>query len=195
MGRRPRVQFPGALYHVTARGVDRLPIVRDDVDRERWMAQLASVVERRQIRVYAYCLMDNHYHVLTETPEANLDVAMLLLNSPYASAFNRRHGRIGPLLQGRYDAVLVERQEHLLEVARYVVLNPVRARICSRAEDWRWSSYRATAGLCRCPKLLSVEWLLGQFGERDEDSARSRYAEFVADGAPTASLAGLLVAA
>jgi putative transposase len=113
---------------------------------------------------------------------------------PHPRRFNRRHGRIGHLFERRYSSVLIEREPHLLEACRYVVLNPVRAGLCETADDWRWSSFRATAGLAGVPPFLVVDWLHGQFG-RDAVAARDQYVAFVNQGSPAASLEGLLVAA
>src|SRR5512135_3705804 len=164
MPRPPRVQYEGALYHVTSRGNERGAIFTVDADRELLLAILADVVERHAWVCHAYCLMTNHYHLLVQTPRANLWQGMHMLNSRYVKAFQRRCGRGGHLLERRYRPILVERQEYLQEVARYVVLNPVRAGICERAEDWPWSSYRATAGLAPRPSFLTTKWLLGSLG-------------------------------
>lgn len=188
MPRPPRVQYEGALYHVTSRGNERTDIFVHDADRELLLAILADVVDRLEWICHAYCLMTNHYHLVVQTPQANLWQGMHMLNSRYVKAFQRCHGREGHLLERRYRPVLVERQEHLLGVARYVVLNPVRAGICERAEDWPWSSYRATAGLAPRPAFLTTEWLLGSFG-----GDVRRYRDFVAAGSPAASVEGLLL--
>jgi REP element-mobilizing transposase RayT len=146
MARPLRIEFAGALYHVTSRGNRRADIFLDDEDRGRFLAGLRSVIERYRWLCSAYCLMDNHYHLLIETPAANLSQGMRQLNSVYTQAFNRRHGGVGHVLQGRYKAILVEADAYLLELARYIVLNPVRAGMVRGAGDWPWSSYRATAG-------------------------------------------------
>ena len=176
-----RIQFPNALYHVTSRGVDRGPIFRDDEDPRTFVTLLARELERSRWLCHAYCLMPNHFHLVVETLEATLSKGMHRLNSRYAQAYNRRHGRTGHLLQGRFHAVLIEKERHLLEVARYVVLNPCRAGLCGHPDDWDWSSYRATAGLDASQKPVSPEFLLAQFGTSPE-RAKSRYREFVAEG-------------
>ncbi|MDQ3875940.1 MAG: transposase [Actinomycetota bacterium] len=190
----PRPQFPGGLYHVTFRGVNRRRIVVDDVDRELWLGRLAAAVPRTGVVLHSWCLMTNHGHLVVETPHANVAEFVQIVNSPYARSFNRRHGKVGHVFGERYASRVIEKESHLLEVARYVVLNPVRAGICERAEDWRWSSYRATAGLARPPAFLTTAWLLAHFA-RDRGVAAARYAEFVAEGAPAKTLAGLLAAA
>lgn len=182
MARPLRLEFEGALYHVTARGNAGALIYRDDADRRRFVDFLGRTVERRGWLCYAYCLMGNHYHLVFETPSPSLARGMRDLNGMYTQTFNRRHGRSGHVFQGRYHAALVQRDAHLLEVCRYVVLNPVRAGLATRAEDWVWSSYRATAGLAAKPAHLRTAWLLGQFG-RGGHAAQRAYAAFVAEGA------------
>ena len=181
MARPLRLEFRGALYHVTARGDAQEAIVRDDEDRTRCLEVLAHTVGRFHWRVHAYCLMDNHYHLLIETPEANLARGMRHFNGVYTQRFNRRHHRVGHVLQGRYKSILVQKDSYLLELARYVVLNPVRAHRVRRAQDWPWSSYRATAGLSDPPVWLTTAWVLAAFGPR-QARARRRYRAFVAEG-------------
>ena len=179
---------------MTARGDNREPIFLDDRDREKHLELLDEVVRREEWSCFAYCLMTNHFHLLIETPESNIAHGMQALNGRYAQSLNRRHGRVGHVFERRYDSVLIETDSHLAEVERYIVLNPVRAQLRQRAEDWLWSSYRATAGLARAPRFLDLDRLLTTFA-RDPQVARARYADFVADGSPAASLAGLLLAA
>ncbi|MEX5282732.1 MAG: transposase [Nitrospiraceae bacterium] len=181
MARPLRLEFPGALYHVTARGNARHAIVLDDQDRQRFLDVLARVVDRFHLLLHAYCLMDNHYHLLVETPEANLSKAMRQLNGVYTQAFNRRHRRVGHVLQGRFRAIVVDRDSYLLELCRYVVLNPVRAKSTRKPETYAWSSYRATAGLAATPPFLAVDWLLSQFGHQ-RLAAQRKYRAFVAEG-------------
>lgn len=181
MARPLRLEFPGALYHVTSRGNAREAIVADDVDRANWATVLAQAVERFNWRLHAYCLMDNHYHLLLETPQPNLARGMRHLNGVYTQTFNRRHHRVGHLFQGRYQAILVEKDAHLLELSRYVVLNPVRAKMVAHPRRWAWSSYRATAGDTNCPPFLTTDWIWAQFGSRIS-SAQTRYRQFVAEG-------------
>lgn len=176
-----RLEYAGAVYHVTSRANARGPLFRDDPDRRAFLRTLAEVVARYRWLCHAYCLMDNHYHLLLETPRPNLALGLRRLNGVYAQAFNRRHRRVGHLVQGRYKAVLVERESHLLELCRYVVLNPVRARLCATATEWTWSSYRATAGEAPVPAFLTVAWVLAHFGAPTQEAAR-RYRTFVAEG-------------
>ncbi len=185
MGRPLRIEFPGALYHVTARGNARQDIFIDDDDRQLFLGVLEQVVSRFHLLLHAYCLMDNHFHLVLETPEGNLSRAMRQLNGVYTQAFNRRHGRVGHV-QGRFKAILVERDSYLLELCRYVVLNPVRARITREPATYRWSSYRATVGLDPAPSFLSADWPLSQFGKQ-RANARRKYKAFVAEGTSQAS--------
>lgn len=181
MSRPLRLQYPGAVYHVTARGNTRQAIVRDDNDRHRFVATVASMVEQYQVVCHAWVLMNNHYHLLLETPQANLSQALRHLNGVYTQAFNRRHRRAGHLFQGRYRAIIVEKEAYLLELCRYVVLNPVRAKIVRQPRAWRWSSYRATADVEEAPPWLTVDWILEQFG-RTRGRAHREYVQFVAEG-------------
>jgi REP element-mobilizing transposase RayT len=181
MARRPRSEFPGAIHHVTARGNDRARIYRGDADKAQFLAMLGWIARRQGWRCHAYCLMDNHYHLLVETVNAALGEGLQWLNGTYAQGFNRRCGRSGHLFQGRYHATLVERDAHLLEAARYIVLNPVRAALCDGADTWKWSSYGGTAGECLRDPVLTTELVLAQFGRR-LDVARARYRAFVAEG-------------
>lgn len=181
MARPLRIEYPGALYHVTARGNARQDIFLDDEDRRRFLKVLGHVVGRFHLQLQAYCLMDNHFHLVVETPEANLSKAMRQLNGVYTQAFNRRHGRVGHVLQGRFKAIIVDRDSYLVELCRYVVLNPVRAKITRKADTYPWSSYQATAGLVPTPPFLTVDWLLSQFGKQ-RASAQRKYRAFITEG-------------
>ncbi len=185
MARPLRLEFPGALYHVTARGNARADIYLDDQDRLVFLDLLGKEVRQQRWRCAAYCLMGNHYHLLLETPEPNLSRGMRRLNGAYTQSFNRRHGRVGHLFQGRYKSILVEKDAHFLELCRYVVLNPVRARMVAAAEDYPWSSYGATAGLADAPDWLDTTGVLEGFAD-DTAAAADRYRRFVADGAGAA---------
>ena len=186
MSRQLRLEFPDAIYHVTARGNARAAIFLDDEDRDAFLAVLAECVARFGWLCHAYCLMDNHYHLLIETPDANLSVGMRQLNGVYTQRFNRRHGRVGHVFQGRFKAILVERDSYLLELCRYVVLNPVRAKIVRDAAQYGWSSYLATMGGTAAPPWLQTDWVLSQFG-KGRAVARRKYGEFVAEGVRIAS--------
>jgi len=181
MARPLRIEYAGALYHVTSRGNRRAPVFKDDQDRRDFVVLLAAVVGRFRWLCHAYCLMGNHYHLLVETPEPNLSRGMRQLNGVYTQRHNARHARVGHVFQGRYKAIVVEKESHLLEVCRYVVLNPVRAGMVERAEAWPWSSYRATAGLRGRPEFLTTDWVLQQFG-RERLEAQKEYRRFVGEG-------------
>ena len=181
MARAARVRPAGGIFHISSRGNRRQEIFADDIDREQFLAILGDVVGRYGWRCHAYCLMRNHYHLVIETPAPNLSEGMHRLNSLYAQRFNRRHGVDGHLFQGRFHSVLVDAGWHLLELSRYVVLNPVRAGLCAAARDWRWSSCRAMVGLARPRRFLTIEFLLSQFG-RDMLRAREAFDAFARDG-------------
>jgi REP element-mobilizing transposase RayT len=180
------LEFPGALYHVTARGDRREAVYLDEDDRQRWLELLSQVCERFNWVCHAWCQMTNHYHLLVEIPEGNLSAGMRQLNGVYTQAINRRYGRVGHVFQGRYKAILVEKESYLLELARYIVLNPVRAGIVSDVSEWAWSSYHAAIGTAGSPEWLATDWLLSQFaGDRGE--AIRQYQAFVRDGMGRAS--------
>jgi len=181
MSRPLRIEYAEAVYHVTSRGNARRPIFKDDKDREMLLNILEEVNDRYHWLCHAYCLMNNHYHLVIETPDGNLSKGMRQLNSVYTMRFNRRHGSVGHVFQGRYKAILIQKESHLLEVCRYVVLNPVRAKVVRIPERWRWSSYRATGGIERAHPCLTTDWVLGQFGSKRR-TAEKRYRAFVMDG-------------
>ncbi|MGC8763986.1 MAG: REP-associated tyrosine transposase [Acidobacteriota bacterium] len=181
MARPLRIEYPGAVYHVSSRGNARQRVFLGDVDRVAFLEAVASGVARYGFIIHAYCLMDNHYHLLVETPNANLSLGMQRINGEYTQGFNRRHRRCGHLFQGRFKAVLVQKESHLLEVCRYVVLNPVRAKMVKRVGEWAWSSYKATAGEVKCPPYLSTSWVLSQF-HREKAIAQRLYRRYVAQG-------------
>jgi putative transposase len=181
MSRPLRLEFAGAVFHVTSRGNERREIFRDDEDRQAFLEVLGRVVSMFGFRLYGWVLMGNHYHLLLETPEPTLVRGMRQLNGLYTQRFNRRHRRSGHLFQGRYKAILVEKEAHLMELSRYLVLNPVRAGLVRSAKDWPWSSYRATVGQEAEPPWLDVDGVLGPFGGR-RAAARQRFRAFVSEG-------------
>jgi putative transposase len=181
MARPLRIEFAGALYHVTARGNAREDIYRDDEDRQQFLKLLQNMVNRHDWYCHAYCLMDNHYHLLVETNTPTLSKGMKFLNGTYTQYFNRRHRRVGHVFQGRFKAILVQKDSHLLELARYIALNPVRAQMVHSAEEWRWSSYRAIAGYDESDACLTTKWILAGFAGT-KDAAQQRYREFVQAG-------------
>ncbi|MDV6343604.1 transposase [Nitrosomonas sp. Is37] len=182
MSRPLRLEFPNALYHVTSRGDRRENIYEDDDDRLRFLEILGTVVVDYNWLCHGYCLMDNHYHLIIETLDGNLSKSMRQLNGVYTQASNRRHGRSGHLFQGRYKAILVNKDRYLLELSRYVVLNPLRAKgMVNRLEDWPWSSYLAMVGDVPRPEWLTTDWILSLFGKQ-RIIAMEQYRQFVLKG-------------
>jgi putative transposase len=188
MTRPLRIEFPGAVYHVTSRGDRRESIFLDDTDRQALLAVLGSGLTRYNAQMLAYCLMGNHYHFVLHTRAANLSLLMRHINGVYTQSYNRRHGVVGHLLQGRFKAILVDRDAYLLEVCRYVELNAVRAGLVQKAGDWAWSSYCAHIGQALSPKWLDTVglhgYLLGRAPMNANDSRRAahQYAALVDAG-------------
>ncbi|KQV91061.1 hypothetical protein ASD15_03145 [Massilia sp. Root351] len=182
MSRPLRTQACGALYHVTARGVRRTTIYVDGNDYRVWLGMLGETAARFQFIVHAYCQMPNHFHLAVETPLGNIAAGMRYLNGKYFQYFNRKYQHLGHVSQSRYSAEIIDRQEYLLEVARYLVLNPVRAQLAAVASAWKWSSHRALLGLTRRPDWLHTDWLLSQFGTGPRERHIQAYAEFVMQG-------------
>ena len=181
MARPLRIEYEGAVYHVTSRGNAGEPVFRDEEDRGNILATIKKVRDRYNWLCHGYCLMDNHYHLMIETPDANLSQGMRQLNGVYTQKYNWRHSKAGHLFQGRYKSILVEKDNYLLELCRYVVLNPVRANMVKKPEEWNWSSYRATAGLKSLPDYLTADWILGLFN-RNKREVQKRYRQFVREG-------------
>ena len=177
MSRPLRIQFAGALYHVTSRGNERRDIVLDDHDRKRRLDWLSRTVATYRLRLHAFVLMDNHEHLFVETPQPNLAAAMQYLNASYTGYFNHRYKRSGHLFQGRYHAVLIQNEGHYLEVSRYIHLNPVRAGIVSQPVEWRWSSYPGYVHAGRALPWVTYTQVLAEFG-RDDHAARKAYQSF-----------------
>ena len=186
MSRPIRIEFHNALYHVTSRGDRREDIFEDNEDRLMFLSTLEQTITQFNWICHAWCLMDNHYHLLIQTPDGNLSKGMRQLNGIYTQASNRRHKRVGHLFQGRFKAILADSDAYLLELTRYIVLNPVRADMVKKSADWRWSSYRASVGLEPVAPWLEVDGLLAQFAKR-RSLAQERYAQFVAEGIKAAS--------
>jgi putative transposase len=181
MARSLRIEYPGAVYHVTSRGNKKGSIFENDKDRRAFLDILQSCVEKYLWICHGYCLMGNHYHLLLETPAANLSIGMRQLNGVYTQRFNRAHESVGHLLQGRFKALVVEKESYLLELCRYIVLNPVRSGMVDEPEKWPWSSYLATAGRVRRPEFLHVDWIRSQF-HGDWQEAVVAYERFVLSG-------------
>ena len=181
MARPLRIDIADGVYHVTSRGLERRRMVRDDADRERWVRLLDRVAARRQWRVYAWVLLDNHFHLFLRTPHADLSPGMHDLNAGYASGFNRRWRRHGPLFQGRFHGIVVQRDYHYWELSRYVHLSPLRARITSDPEEYAWGSCRLFFRSSAAPEWLAYEEVLMQHG-RTLRAARRAYRRFLQEG-------------
>jgi len=181
MARPFRLKLAGGLYHVTSRGDRREDIFFDDADRLAWLEVFAQTCKRFNWVCHAWCLMDNHYHIVVETIEGNLAQGMRHLNGVYTQTFNRTHKRVGHVFQGRYKAIIVEKDGYLLELARYVVLNPLRAGMVKDIADWHWSSYAAMLGTQNAPEWLQTDWILGQFSPQRR-RAINLYIDFVRAG-------------
>jgi REP element-mobilizing transposase RayT len=187
MARPLRIELSGGLYHVTSRGDRREDIYFSEDDRRAWLEVFGQVCARFNWVCHAYCQMTNHYHIVVETPEGNLSQGMRQLNGVYTQLVNRAHGRVGHVFQGRFKGILVEKDAYLLELSRYVVLNPVRAGMVADCRDWSWSSYRAMLGEEAVPLWLESDWILGQFAAEREQAVR-RYVDFVRAGVGLPSL-------
>ena len=180
MARPLRIEYPGAFYHVTSRGNEQKDVFKSQRDREKFLEYLESSTERYGAVVHAYCLMSNHYHLLLETPAGNLSQIMRHINGAYTTYFNIKRKRSGHLFQGRYKAILVEFDEYAIELSRYIHLNPVRAGMVARPEEYRWSSFNNYIGRGSAPKWLTMETTLDYFGKRAKE-ARRKYQSFVED--------------
>ena len=181
MSRPLRLEFAGALYHITSRGDRREDICEDDTNRASFLSILDNTCDICNWACHAYCLMNNHYHLLIETPKANLSWGMRQLNGVYTQTFYRAHNRVGHVFQGRYQSILIEKHSYLLELAHYFVLNPVRANMVPLAADWPWSSYLTTAGQTKGPACSHTDWLLAHFAQNKAE-AIARYKQFIAQG-------------
>ena len=181
MARPLRIEFPDAIHHVTSRGNERRAIIRDDVDRRKWLSLLERTVDRHGWRVFAFALMDNHFHLFLQTPSPDLSTGLAHLNGSYAGYFNHRHGRAGHLMQGRFKSILVEGRGYWRELGRYVHLNPVRAGLVERPEDWPWSSYGGYHRPGRRLGWVCYDRVLAEFGG-DTAAGRRAYRQYIAEG-------------
>ena len=181
MARPLRIEIAGALYHVTSRGDRQENIYESDTDRENFLLVLEEVCKQYNWSVHSYCLMSNHYHLLVETPDGNLSKGMRQLNGVFTQKYNRNNNKVGHVFQGRFKGILVDGDAYLMELVRYIVLNPVRAQMVRSARDWKWSSFRATIGVVLCPEWLDREWLLSSFAKR-QSVAIDKFKRFVAEG-------------
>ena len=181
MSRPVRIEFPGAIYHITSKGSQGQIIFRDRDDRAVFLNILDNVVSRFSWLVHSYVLMDEHFHLVVEVLEANLSKGMRQLNGVYTQHYNRRHHEDGPIFHGRFKSVLFEKNTYLLPVCRHVLLNPVRLGTPSQLNRYRWSSFRATTGATKTPSFLHTSDLLSEFSKRDKVS-RQKFREYVEDG-------------
>lgn len=179
MGRPLRIEYSGAHYHVTSRGNEQKDVFKSQKDREQFLSYLESAVFKYGATIHAYCLMSNHYHLLLETPLGNLSQIMKHINGAYTNYFNVKRKRYGHLFQGRYKAILIDADEYAKELSRYIHLNPVRAGMVSRPEEYRWSSYLDYCGERKKPEWLKAAFILDYFGKGK--SAYKSYRRFVED--------------
>lgn len=178
MARPLRIEYPGAFYHITARGNERKDIFRDERDRERFLAYLETAVVRYKAVIHVYCLMNNHYHLLMSTPGGNLSQIVRHINGAYTVYFNKRHHRFGHLFQGRYKAILVDADEYAGELSRYIHLNPVRAGLATLPEGYPWTCYMNYIGRKKAAWWQTTDWLLRYYGKSPEEAKRE-YRAFV----------------
>ena len=178
MARPLRIAFPGAFYHITARGNERKAVFKSIRDRQKFLEYLETATARYNAVIHAYCLMDNHYHLLLETPSGNLPQIMRHINGAYTTYFNVKRARAGHLFQGRYKAIVVEKDEYAKELSRYIHLNPVRAKLAETPDQYKWSSYNFYTGMTKAPNWLHRDFILGYFGDKGT-SAQQGYKKFV----------------
>jgi REP element-mobilizing transposase RayT len=181
VAREPRIEVPGGIYHLSSKGNRGCVVYEDDFERRVFLKQLSLVSRRFGWTCHSFCLMSNHFHLLVQLELGGLSAGMQLLNGSFSRFSNRRHGNVGHLFRNRFWSAQLTDDAHLLQVARYIVLNPVRAGLCERPDDWAWSSYRACAGLEFPPRFLAAAQHLGLFGTTPS-SARRAYREFVRAG-------------
>jgi putative transposase len=184
--RKPRVHGPKTLYHITVLATGHEALFLEDDDRLLLYRILEYAVQKHGWEIRAFVVMTTHFHLLVWTPEDDIARGMQLICGIYVQVSNKEHGRRGHLVCGRFGSVVVDRPGHALEVVRYIALNPVRAGICDRPEQWRWSSYPATLGLAAPPSFLEIGWVLGLF-DRDLSIAARRLREFVEAALPAAA--------
>jgi putative transposase len=186
MARPLRLHLPGSYYHVMSRGNDKQPIFLDDGDYERFLELLEKTLGRFKVACLAYCMMGNHYHLLLCPGEVSVSRMMHHLNSSYCAWFNRKHGRVGHLMGGRFTCRHVDSDSYVLTALRYILMNPVTASLATTPDEWRWSSYRATAGLAPRPGFLCVERVWAAFDTTSAALGRHRFVLFTAAATPDA---------
>lgn len=187
MARPLRIQYEGAVYHIISRGNRAEHIFAEDKDKEYFIDTIKRAVEKYKAELYSYCIMGNHYHLLLTTPLGELTKLMHYIGSAYGSYLRRQRGVIGHIFAGRYKSLCVEKEEYLLELTRYIHLNPVRAGITVRAEDYKWSSYRYYIGKEATPEWLNTGWLMEEYGKGKKIAYR-KYKEFIEAGIKNPSL-------
>lgn len=185
MARPPRIEFAGAVYHVITRGNNRQQVFNDDRDRKTYLEKLSHYCETKEVKLLCYCLQSNHVHLLVETPKGNLSKFMQPLQTSYTVYFNRRHRRSGHVFEQRYKAFLVDRDNYLLQVSRYLHLNPVAARLVKKPQDYRWSSYRGYIEPGAIP-AINTEAVLDQLGSKGLEQVR-KYREYVEGQVPSSA--------
>ncbi len=178
MSRALRIEYPGAFYHVMHRGNAGEDLFKSPGDREKFIEYISKAVDRYELKIHTYCLMTNHYHLLIETPQPNLSQAVKWVNVSYAAYFNRKWRRVGHLFQGRFKAILVDADEYLKHLSRYIHLNPMRANLVEHPREYKWSSYPIFSGYVKPPPWLETNCLLSLFG-KDRNKAKQRYRNFV----------------
>jgi REP element-mobilizing transposase RayT len=183
MSRPLRIEYPGAVYHVICRGNNRQAIFRDDLDRKRYLAKLVRYCELKEVSLLCYCLLSNHIHLLVETPQGNLSKMMQPFQTSYTLYLNRRHRRSGHVFEQRYKAFLVDKDNYLLQVSRYIHRNPLEAKLVERPQEYRWSSYRAYVS-GKPMRGLATSLVLEQLGGKQREQIRSyrEYVESAQDG-------------
>ena len=181
MARPLRIEYEGAFYHVMNRGLERREILQEERDYEKFLELLEDTHQQYHFKVHSYCLMPNHYHLYLETPQGDLSRGMRHIDGIYTQVFNKRRRRVGPLFQGRYKAIVVEKESYSLEISRYIHLNPVKAKMVERPEQWKWSSYRMFLGKEKKREFLETDWLLGQFAKKGM-RARGLFHQFTLEG-------------
>lgn len=176
MARALRIEFPNAFYHVMSRGVEKRIIYKNHRDKYRFLQILEESVQKHSLHIFAYCLMNNHFHLLLKTPNGNLSNAMHFINSSYVIYFNKKWDRVGHLFSSRYKAILVDKDSYAMGLSRYIHLNPVKANIVPKPELYKWSSYSDYRGFKSTP-WLTAEWVLKLFA-KDVHEGRKRYKHF-----------------
>ena len=181
MTRPLRIQYPGAMYHIISRGIGKMTIFHNNKDWKKFIHFMERVIKKYNWTCHAFCLMSTHYHISLETPDANMVPGMKQLNQFYSQFYNWKYQRVGPVLQGRYKAWLVDREEKFLDNCRYIVNNAVDAKMVQHPSEWPWSSFRATRGLEKVPAFMETDFLLGHFSS-SRKKAQKMYEDFVMAG-------------